>query len=642
LERVGRRVLAALTTQSAAQLERGAELARQGARVGSRSAAAGSFSLPRAPARGVICRPVPNPAPASLSFARRALGVGLAFGLLSAASPGILTRDALWPLALLGVALWARYASLPGRGAALLDFVGGGLAGCGALAWAYYVYPGSLAFLGLGFGLYYAAQGWALRRLASRMPLALAAPLAWLLFETLRASLEPPFGIPWMRLGVHLHAAEAVRGAARVCGVGGLSFALAALAGLLADVWGHLRPLGAANRRTSLALAAACGAAPILIALFAARLAPPPETLDGPRVMLVQPGFEQERKRDPDLAAALHERQLELTAESFAQAEAAGERPCDLVAWGETMYRFYALDPQVPAALAAGARFPSWRPGWPEDFPRWVESAERYWIDERLFGLRPGGGVLPPGAAFVSGVEYITALDGELRMKNSVVLWPGPGQPRRGPASKQHRVPGAETLLGLERRPWVRDTLSRIAGDVPDLAAADGDDPVLAFEGRDGRTWRMGISVCFDNAFDDVFTRPVRTADVDFHAVFSNEAWFELSHEADQMMAFSQLAAIATGRSIVRATQSGISAVIGPDGVEVARLEADGRSKMVAGTLRATVPVPAGQAHSPFEAQADASRRPLTAFVRFERLWTALWLVLGLAAVLRASPRSKA
>lgn len=585
---------------------------------------------------------MPNSAPASLSFARRVLGMGLAFGLLCAASPGILTRDALWPLALLAVALWARFASLPGRGAALLDFVGGGLAGCGAMSWAYYVYPSSLAFIGVGFGLYFMAQGWALRRFAARMPLALAAPLAWLLFETVRASLEPPFGIQWMRLGVHLHAAEAVRGAARVCGVGGLGFALAALAGLLADVWGHLRPLGPANRRTSLALAAACGATPMLIALFAARLAPAPETIDGPRVMLVQPGFDQARKRDPDLAETVHERQLELTAQSFAQAQAAGERPCDLVAWGETMYRFYALDRHVPAAVAAGAKFPPWRSGWPEDFSRLVESYERFWVEQRLFGLTPGEGVLPPGTAFVSGVEYITVLEGELRMKNSVVLWPGPGQPRRGPASKQHRVPGAETMLGLEQHQWVRDKLYSSAGYVPDLAAAGDDDPVLAFEGHDGRTWRMGICVCFDNAFDDVFTRPVRTADVDFHAVFSNEAWFELSQEADQMMAFSQLAAIATGRSIVRATQSGISAVIGPDGVEVARLEVDGRSKMVAGTLRATVPVPAGQAHSPFEAQADAARRPLTAFVRFERLWTALWLVSGLVALLGSRQRSNA
>lgn len=570
------------------------------------------------------------------SILARAAALALAFTLLYLASPGVLARDALWPLALVGVALWARHASTPSRAAARIEFLAGGLGGCGVMSWAAYVYPGSLVFIGVGFGLYFAAQGWALRRLATRFPLALAAPLAWLLFETLRASLEPPFGIQWMRLGTYLHAATPIRGAARVCGFGGLGWVLAALAGLLADLMAHYRPLAGAPRKPNLALAAVCGAGPLLAAWMAARTVPPPDTVDGPRVMLVQPAFEQARKRDPAAADEVHERQLELTARSFAEAAAAGEPTPDLVAWGETMYRDYAVGPEVAPAMAAGARFPPWRgEGWPADLSEQVAAWQRFWIDERLFGAgrARGRGAAPPGTAFAAGVEYITAIDGELRMKNSVLLWPGPGQPPRGPASKLHRVPGAETMLGLERFAWVRDQIFAIARYVPDLAAADGDDPVLSFESRDGRNWRMGVSVCFDNAFDDVFTGPVRRADVDFHAVFSNEAWFEQSQEADQMMAFSQLAAIATGRSVVRATQSGISAVIAPDGEELARIEVGGESKMVAGTLRATVPTPAEGAHSPFEARADAPPRALTPFVRFERGWTGLWLALGALAL---------
>jgi len=571
----------------------------------------------------------------------RALGLAASFALLYLASPGILARDALWPLALMGVTCWARYASTPSRGAALLEFLASGVGACGVMSWAAYVYEGSLAFIGVGFGLYFAAQGWALRRLARGLPLALSAPLAWLLFETLRASLEPPFGIQWMRLGTHLHACEPIRGAARVCGFGGLSWVLAALGGLLADLWCSLRPLEGAARRPSLALAALCGATPLLAAWLAAQYVPAPLTVDGPRVMIVQPSFAQARKRDPDASGEVHMRQLELTASSFAEAAAAGEPAPELVAWGETMYRDYAVGPEVEGAMAAGARFPAWRgEGWPDDLAAQVAAWQRIWIEERLFGAgrARGRGAAPPGTVFASGVEYITAQEGELRVKNSVLLWPGPGRAPRGPATKRHRVPGAETMLGLERFAWVRDTIYAIARYVPDLASGADDDPVLAFEARDGRTWRMGVSVCFDNAFDDVFIDPVRNADVDFHAVFSNEAWFERSQEADQMMAFSHLAAIASGRSVVRVTQSGISAVIAPDGSEIARLEVDGEGEMVSGTLRATIPTPAGGAHTPFDAQPNALRRPTTPFVRFERLWSALWLVLGIVALVAARP----
>ncbi|HTF90285.1 MAG TPA: hypothetical protein VK843_17855, partial [Planctomycetota bacterium] len=85
---------------------------------------------------------------------------------------------------------------------------------------------------------------------------------------------------------------------------------------------------------------------------------------------------------------------------------------------------------------------------------------------------------------------------------------------------------------------------------------------------------------------------PLREGPLDFHLVASNEAWFLGDQENDQMMAFSRLAAIQTGRSIVRATNSGISAVIDPAGKEVARLVVQGRDREVAGTLRADVPVP--------------------------------------------------
>jgi hypothetical protein len=192
-------------------------------------------------------------------------------------------------------------------------------------------------------------------------------------------------------------------------------------------------------------------------------------------------------------------------------------------------------------------------------------------------------------------------------------------------------------MLGLEHVGMVREVILELAGYIPDFLGPVGDDPVLAFSARDGRSYRLGAAVCFDNAFDDVFTDAVRRADVDFHVVVSNEAWFERSQESEQMLAFSRLAALSTGRTVVRATQSGTSIVIGPDGRDVARLvDSIGEDEMVRGYLLATVPVPMAS-RTPFEASGRASDVPeRTPFVRLERLWFALFTVLPVLVLLSA------
>jgi apolipoprotein N-acyltransferase len=123
--------------------------------------------------------------------------------------------------------------------------------------------------------------------------------------------------------------------------------------------------------------------------------------------------------------------------------------------------------------------------------------------------------------------------------------------------------------------------------------------------------------VCFDNVYDDPYTTPVREGRLDFHLVCSNEAWYERSYEYDQMVAFSRLIAIETGRTVVRATNAGISVVLDPAGREVARLEGPGgEDRMVAGTLAVVVPVP------------DDPGAEATPFVRFERVLIGAWLGL--------------
>jgi len=553
-------------------------------------------------------------APSSRFFAALAT-----WALLLLACPGILGRDGAGLLALVALVPWAITACRPGKHAFLAEWAAAGIGNAAMSVWSAYVWSGTLVFLAIVPGFYVACAGALLRLLARRFPLAVAAPAAWVALETLRVQVEPPFGYGWMRVGTSLHAVGWIAGSARVWGTFGLSFVAVAASGGLAD---YLRRNQRWARRTRSPKASIFfGSAPLALAILLSLWTQPPETVPGPRILLVQPSFEQHRKMEPRDWRELAEESIALTAKGI---EDAGSPAPDLVAWGETMFPFPLAEPGLLQAFERGLRPPPWARdqlelGWIRN----MESVEREWIGGRILGPR---GILPAGTSFLTGVEQHVVAEGVIRRQNALVLF-GPDGGRAGLGGKVHLVPGAENLCGLERVGFVRALVESIAGYVPDLLAFDRA-RVLVLHARDGREFRFGTSVCFDNAYDDSYTAPLREGDLDFHLVCSNEAWYETSFEFDQMIAFSRLLAIETGRSFVRATNAGVSIVLDPSGGEVARLEAippagwsAGPSgladRMVPGTLAVIVPVPA-----PAVAQ---SRTP---FVRFEIGWLAFFLGL--------------
>jgi len=572
--------------------------------------------------------PIMEEAP-RLPIAPRLGALCLGWLLIVLAGPGIVVPQGLAGLAPVGAALWAWSASRPGRFAFAIEALVACLAWCWICSWAALVHWSSLLFIGPGFGLYYAGAGALLKRLARDWPLAIAAPAAWMAIEALRSVLEPPFGLSWMRVGVNWHAQEWLNGSARIWGVWGLSYAVMAAGGALADLaacWRSQEPRARLRRRWAIA----AGGAPLLLAAALSAWVPAPDTEQGPRVLLVQPGFEQERKmeRGPTQLELFHETR-NLTIQGIREAERAGERAIDLVAWGESMLPLMLADPELEAAYREGARPPDWA-DWGGPFTastvRNMQAHEQNWVQEAMLGLGAARtSVVPPGAVFVSGVLHVTSQSGVIGLQNSVVLW-NPDGSRGAPVGKAHLVPGAETMLGLERFEGVRSTIYALARYIPDLLPHEGS-RTLRFTDRKGREFRFGVAVCFDNSYDGPFVTPLHEGPVDFHLVASNEAWFKDGQEPDQMMAFSRLEAIATGRAIVRATNSGISSVLAPDGAEVARLVVGGRDREVAGTLRADVPVPTA-----------AQRSQNTFYVRSWTFWPALallWPALLVAAAWR-------
>lgn len=78
----------------------------------------------------------------------------------------------------------------------------------------------------------------------------------------------------------------------------------------------------------------------------------------------------------------------------------------------------------------------------------------------------------------------------------------------------------------------------------------------------------LGVSICFE----DTFARDVRRdlPEATLLVNVSNDAWFDGSFEPVQHHAIARMRALESGRFMLRATNTGISSIIGPQGEEIA------------------------------------------------------------------------
>lgn len=609
---------------------------------------------------------------AGLPKGRRVLLLLGSSALLLAGSPGgPLDGALLGPLAMvLGLALWALAAARTGPWRKRLDWLSGFLYGAPLMSWVGYVTPPSVVWIGIGWGLYYLLAGVLLRRLLHHIGLPLAVGLSYTALESLRTVIPTPIGISWIRVGHALDELGPLRLAAAEVGVVGLGFLLAVFAGLVALVaLRTLTPPAAPGSRVRaremgrpvvVQALASLGLLGLFLALGALRPelgleAPDGAYRAGPRVLLVQPGLPQERKRDLNAGrgvAELIDQQLDMTLAGLLAEDDAGRR-VDAIAWGESMLPLNLIHPSLGAAIEAGdtLEWPTWDrylegiDASPDAPGRLLAISSR--DEASLIGsLRAGRFLDPRGeyaqrwagrpddlarasarlaeANFSSGVLLYTEEHGVVRRVNGVAVWDAGGE-RIGSGWKWHLVPGAEGLVGLEEYAWARAWAKKLMPYVPDFRAATEPGLVELPVGEAGETATASIAVCFDNGFEDLFLESAQ-AGADFVLLASNEAWYVESHEFDQMIALSRLWAVESGRSIVRATNSGISAQLGPRGELREKLVVDGLDRAVGGVLAVDVVVPReGTGPAPY-----AGRRGLV-----ELLAVLLpWLLLALFELL--------
>ena len=451
------------------------------------------------------------------------------------------------------------------------------------------MYPAWLA-LSLYLGLYFPAFVLACRGLVHRagVPFAVAVPVVWCGLELLRGRLMTGFGwnllahsqFDWTTLiqvadlgGVYLVSA--------VVALGNAALALTVPRGWLERV--GLLPGGEAGAgRLAPRFAptwSAVGAAAVLggVLLYGTVRRGGAAFPAGPRVALVQTDHPSGLRTDPALADG------QFTATRRLSAAATPYRP-DLVVWPESAfpYPLFAVRPDVTEAQFAAAAAPI---APPEYFRSNVGATALASLAEAsgahlLTGLTAGEIADPDGPAGPLPAGFT-------RYGSAAVAAPagavGPDGFSRGKLlgryDKRHRVVFGEYIPLREELPFLAalTPFTEVPGQPIGIGRGAG---AVAFEidaagtvpddGQPAPTYTVAPLICYEDTVPHLVRDTVNALEggdgPDLLAVLSNDGWFDDSAEQQQHLAVSLFRAVETRTPLVRASNTGVSAVIDGDG----------------------------------------------------------------------------
>jgi apolipoprotein N-acyltransferase len=436
----------------------------------------------------------------------------------------------------------------------------------------------ALVALALYMAAYFPAFVGAARAAVHRLgvPLTLAVPVIWVALEYLRGHLMT--GFAWYFLGHTQHGWIELIQISDVTGAYGVSFLLAAsaaaLAGLVpASVFGRLGLLQADESAACAVLAPRrsrqfASVAAVLV-LFAATLAygyvrrgqADFSARPGPRVALVQGNFTASVKHDREMSQRILEMHHDLTG------KAVRHQP-DLIVWPETMYRAPLIDVgrsatdaeirQLAAMLLSQRTFAE-----TADARATLVDLNRR-IAEVLTDLSQQA-----GAAMIIGLETLAIRGEGVKHYNSAALIT-PEDGVAGRYDKVHRVAFGEYVPLRDALPFLR----RLTPISPAGIDAGRGTVVLPYDG-----WRFVPMICFEDTVPHLVRRMVREAaagdstrregggQVDCLVNLTNDGWFHGSSELDQHLYTAAFRAVECRTPMVRAVNTGISAIIDGDGV---------------------------------------------------------------------------
>ena len=349
-------------------------------------------------------------------------------------------------------------------------------------------------------------------------PLLFAA--SWTAFEILRGMLFT--GFPWLSLGYGQSPPSPLANYAPILGVYGLSFLTAWLAGLTGEFWRCLRNLGWRWSPTLLPVTFAA-ASLVLGGIGLGQIAWTKPEGTPLKVSLLQGNVPQSMKWQPE--------QYVQTLITYFQL--ARNNPATLIVMPETA---------IPSLLSEA----------PAEF---LQDLQRIGQEQRgniLMGVPTGEN--NPGSA------------GRHWYANSAVSM---GIDPLQVYSKMHLVPFGETTP-----PGFGWFLRLIQMPMPDFTRGDADQPLMQLNHQ-----KIAVNICYEDIFGSEIAQ--RADKSTLMVNLSNTAWFGDSLAQPQHLQIAQMRALENGRPMLRATNTGMTAVIGPRGERQAVLAAFTRNALV-------------------------------------------------------------
>jgi apolipoprotein N-acyltransferase len=343
------------------------------------------------------------------------------------------------------------------------------------------------------------------------IPLLLSFPVIWVGLEYLRSFLLT--GFPWASLGYSQYRVLPLIQIADITGVYGLSF-LVALANVA--VYQVIKSLVGKERHIHPGRSVA-----FFLALFTATMVYGIERMDLPetgtpvRVSLIQGNIDQSVKWDPAFQEATLSIYQRLT-------RLAGVSHPDLVVWPESAVPFFFQDNAV-------------------------DSARIKKLAEEL------------GSWMVVGSPAYDNEGGTIKYRNSAYLLSPRGEVA-GRSDKIHLVPFGEYVPLAKYLPFIH----KLVVGVGDFSPGESTAPLSTDKGK------IGVLVCFEGIFPELSRSYVREGSR-LLVNITNDAWYGRSSAPYQHLSMTVFRAVENRVPLIRAANTGISAIINSNGRIISR-----------------------------------------------------------------------